>query len=91
MRILQNDSEALNSTVASVSLGAERKFRIKTQGRKKGWDEEFKLGSGTLLVMHGPNKDNNYTGFQSVYYHTVPVEKKVKGIRINLTFRQLEL
>ena len=86
-----NDSEALNSIIASVSLGATRKFRLKEMGKKTGWDYEISLSDGDLIVMWGPNKTNNGIGCQQKYLHTVPVEKKVKDIRINLTFRQLEM
>ena len=77
------DTEALNSPIASVSLGASRKFRLKEKGRKKGWDHEIVLNSGDLLVM---NK-----GCQQKYLHCVPAELKVKEPRINLTFRQYEI
>ena len=80
-----NDSEALNSSVVSISLGATRKFRFKTIDRWKGWDYELFLNNGDMLWMHGP--DENGISCQNVYLHTVPVERKVKTPRINLTFR----
>ncbi len=83
-----NDSEALDSSVASVSLGATRKFRLKTIGRKKGWDTEISLTNGDLVWMHGPDPKSGRLSCQRVYQHTVPVEKKIKEPRINLTFRQ---
>lgn len=83
-----NDSEALNSSIASVSLGATRKFRLKKIGRTKGWDVEFHLNDGDLIWMHGPDPTINRLSCQQVYLHTVPVEKRVKDPRINLTFRQ---
>jgi alkylated DNA repair dioxygenase AlkB len=82
------DSEALNSSVASVSLGATRKFRLKTKDRKTGWDHEILLNDGDLLWMHGPDPKIGRLSCQQVYLHCVPVEKKVKNPRINLTFRQ---
>lgn len=80
------DSEALNSSIASVSLGATRKFRFRKIGRTTGWDTELLLHDGDLVWMHGPN--NGRVSCQKVYQHSVPVEKKVKNPRINLTFRQ---
>jgi len=82
------DSEALNSSVASVSLGATRKFRFKTKDRKTGWDHEIHLNDGDFLWMHGPDPKTGRLSCQQVYLHCVPVEKKVKKPRINLTFRQ---
>lgn len=85
------DREALNSTICSVSLGATRKFRFKEkEERKTGWDYEFSLSSGDTIIMHKPSELNNFVGCQNKYYHTVPVESKVKDRRINLTFRQHE-
>ena len=85
-----NDSEALNSSIASLSLGATRKFRLKKIGRKEGWDTEIHLHDGDLIWMHGPDPSTGRLSCQNIYYHTVPVEKKVKEPRINLTFRQYE-
>lgn len=85
-----NDKEALNSSIASLSLGATRKFRLKKIGRKTGWDHEFSLKDGDMIWMHGPDPTTGRESCQKIYLHTVPVEKKVKGPRINLTFRQYE-
>ena len=85
-----NDTEAMNSSIASVSLGATRKFRLKKIGRKSGWDQEFYLNDGDLIWMHGPDSKTGRLSCQQIYYHTVPVEKKIKNPRINLTFRQYQ-
>lgn len=68
-----------NSTIASVSLGAEREFRFK----HKRLDEKFSvmLENGSLLVM----KDVT----QSHWLHCIPKSKKIKTPRINLTFRTM--
>lgn len=70
-----------NSTIASVSLGAEREFRLK----HKRTDEKVSvlLESGSLLVM----KDAT----QTHWLHSVPKSKKIKSPRINLTFRTMIL
>ena len=85
-----NDSEAMNSSIASISLGATRKFRLKKIGRKTGWDTELYLNDGDMIWMHGPDPITGRLSCQEIYLHTVPVEKKVEGPRINLTFRQYE-
>lgn len=76
------DKEAANSVVASASFGASRKFRFRKMGDASGWEEEIVLDHGDLLLMK--------LGCQKKYKHCVPCEKRVKGPRINLTFRQYE-
>jgi alkylated DNA repair dioxygenase AlkB len=68
-----------NSTIASVSLGADREFRLK----HKRLDEKVsvRLESGSLLVM----KDIT----QTHWLHSIPKSKKIKTPRINLTFRTM--
>ncbi len=70
-----------NSTIASVSLGAEREFRLK----HKRTDDKISvlLESGSLLVM----KDAT----QTHWLHSIPKSKKIKTPRINLTFRTMVL
>jgi alkylated DNA repair dioxygenase AlkB len=85
-----NDSEGLNSSIASISLGSTRKFRFKKIGRKEGWDTELKLNDGDLVWMHGPDTYTGRPSCQKIYLHTVPIEKTVKTPRINLTFRQYQ-
>ncbi|MBD2206951.1 alpha-ketoglutarate-dependent dioxygenase AlkB [Calothrix sp. FACHB-1219] len=65
-----------NPAIASVSLGAERKFQIKPI---KGKPTDFWLEHGSLLIMH--------PGCQATHLHQVPKTKKLVGTRINLTFR----
>lgn len=76
------DNEAMKSTIVSVSVGATRKFRFRKNGQTKGYEAEFNLESGSLLLMR--------PGCQQRYIHSVPQEKRVKHPRINLTFRQFE-
>lgn len=75
-----NDREASDNEVVSVSFGATRKFRLRKIQETKGWEEEFSLHSGDVIVMKKQ--------CQKKYKHCVPVEKTVKGPRINLTFRK---
>lgn len=71
--------------IASVSLGFTRNFDIRS--RKKGDAKRSRLyrillGDGDLLLMFPP--------MQQYYEHGIPVEKRVAGDRINLTFRRVE-
>lgn len=63
--------------IASLSLGAERKFMFKHQA--SGARVDVVLENGSLLVM----KDET----QEHWLHSLPKSKKVKGARISLTFR----
>jgi alkylated DNA repair dioxygenase AlkB len=69
-------SMGINPAIASVSLGAARKFQIKPIAGKP---TDFWLEHGSLLVMH--------PGCQSTHLHQVPKTNKVVSTRINLTFR----
>lgn len=66
-------------TIASVSLGATRRFRLRNRQTKKVL--ELPLSNGSLLVMEGP--------MQQSWVHEVPKEKGVSSPRVNLTFRYL--
>mgnify|MGYP003314509185 FL=1 len=68
-----------NSVIASVSLGAERKFSFKHKKNKEKID--LILGNGSLLVM----KEQ----IQNHWMHQLPKSKKVREPRINLTFRTI--
>ncbi len=70
-----------NGAIASVSLGAERKFSFKHKETKQRID--IVLERGSLLVM----KDET----QKHWLHRLPPTKKVNSPRINLTFRTIEL
>jgi alkylated DNA repair dioxygenase AlkB len=67
------------STIASLSLGAERIFRFKNIHTKQ--TKEICLQNGSLLTMEGP--------IQQHWMHCLPKTKKVSEPRINLTFRQV--
>ena len=66
-----------DGAIASLSLGAERKFSFKHKETKE--KVELILEHGSLLVM----KDET----QSFWLHRLPPTKKVFTPRINLTFR----
>ncbi len=67
------------ATIASVSLGAERKFAFKH--KKSAEKIDLILRDGSLLLM----KDQT----QSHWLHRLPPTTKVKNARINLTFRTM--
>jgi alkylated DNA repair dioxygenase AlkB len=68
-----------NSSIASLSLGTERKFSIKHKATKE--THSILLENGSLLEMLG--------SFQKHWLHSMPKSKKIMDARINLTFRQM--
>jgi alkylated DNA repair dioxygenase AlkB len=76
------DKEAMHTPIASISLGATRKFRFRRKNQTSGFEKEYHLKSGALVLMK--------TGCQQEYIHGVPQEKKVTMPRINLTLRKFE-
>lgn len=70
-----------NGAIASLSLGAERKFSFKHKENKQRID--VVLEKGSLLVMK--------KGTQQNWLHRLPPTKKVTTPRINLTFRTIVL
>ena len=77
-----SDNEACNGpepTIASVSLGATRRFDLRH--RKTGETIKIQLRSGSLLVMAGKS--------QQCWVHQVAKTKRIHEPRINLTFRRV--
>lgn len=70
-----------NTTIASLSFGAERKFSFKHKQTKD--TVSVQLEHGSLLVM----KDET----QSHWLHRLPPSKKIIRPRVNLTFRTIVL
>ena len=70
-----------NGTIASVTLGAERKFSFKHKETKQRID--IILENGSLLLMKGTTQKN--------WLHRLPPTKRVNSPRINLTFRTIIL
>ena len=68
-----------NSSIASLSFGAERKFALKHKVNKEA--HSIILENGSLLEMSG--------SFQKNWLHALPKSKKIDSPRINLTFRQM--
>lgn len=66
--------------IASVSIGASRKFRIRKKSNRKIILDQI-LNNGDVFVMGGEQ-------FQTEFLHEVPKQKKIKTLRVNLTFRK---
>ena len=65
--------------IASVSLGAVRRLRLRSRGG--GPSRSVDLASGSLLLMRGRS--------QAEWQHAVPRTARTVGPRINLTFREI--
>ncbi len=76
-----NEKElGINPVIASVSLGAVRRFRFRENSNRKN-TFSIDLEPGSLLLMEGAT--------QHVWQHQIPKTKKIVQARINLTFRVL--
>jgi alkylated DNA repair dioxygenase AlkB len=67
------------SSIASLSFGAERKFSFKHKQSKE--TVSLMLENGSLLDMRGGTQEN--------WWHQLPKTKRVSEPRINLTFRRM--
>jgi len=77
-----SDNEAINGrepTIASVSLGATRRFDLRHRETKE--TVKVDLDDGSLLVMSGLS--------QQCWVHQIAKTKSKVGPRINLTFRRV--
>lgn len=78
---LHADAEPeMGPVIASLSLGAERIFRLKNKDGAVVFSE--RLPGGSLLIMAGQTQKN--------FKHEAPKELRVIQPRINLTFRRIE-
>jgi len=66
--------------IASLSLGAPRRFSIRAKTATARWD--LTLEPGSLLLMHGRS--------QVDFQHSLPKTRLSVAQRINLTFRQIK-
>jgi alkylated DNA repair dioxygenase AlkB len=69
-----------NTTIASVSFGANREFRFRHK-KDKNLKTSVVLESGSLLIMKGETQQN--------WLHQIPKSGKVLEPRVNLTFRTI--
>jgi alkylated DNA repair dioxygenase AlkB len=67
--------------IASLSLGATRRFRLRHRRRKDLEPVAIDLESGSLLIMQGDT--------QQFWKHQIPKTKRTVEPRINLTFRSI--
>jgi len=74
-----DDEPEMGNVIGSLSLGAERTFRIRHNKTKETLS--FRVGNGTLIIMAGT--------MQQFWKHEVPKTKETVGERINLTFRKI--
>jgi alkylated DNA repair dioxygenase AlkB len=80
---MHSDSErelGQNPVIASLSLGAVRRFQLRHR-KRKGVGLDVDLPDGSLLIMRGE--------LQHHYRHGVPKQPQIQAPRINLTFRRI--
>ncbi len=70
----------INPLIASVSLGAIRRFDLKHK-EDPNQKLQLELKPGSLVIMKGALQHN--------WLHQIPVQKKISDSRINLTFRTI--
>lgn len=68
-----------NPCIASLSLGQNRRFKLRHNKKIETLDLE--LASGSLLLMAG--------SLQHHWRHCLPKSQRIMGPRINLTFRRI--
>jgi alkylated DNA repair dioxygenase AlkB len=73
------DSLVKNAAIASISLGAERRFDLMYKKTKQ--KVSVTLENGSLLAMKGPT--------QSHWLHSLPKSTRITEPRISLTFRRM--
>ena len=66
------------SIIPSISLGEEREFKFREKESKQELSQILKNGSLVIMGKH----------CQERYEHSLPINPKYKGPRINLTFRK---
>jgi len=78
-----DDTEELgvNPTIASLSLGASRVFKLRHKTLKINLD--IVLPHGSLLIMKSE--------IQHFWEHCIPTEEGISKARINLTFRNIQI
>jgi alkylated DNA repair dioxygenase AlkB len=67
--------------IASLSLGATRRFRLRHRRRKELEPVAIDLESGSLLIMKGDT--------QRFWKHQIAKTRRVVEARVNLTFRNI--
>jgi alkylated DNA repair dioxygenase AlkB len=70
-----------NPEIASISLGATRRFILAPKRKERGARVQLELTHGSLLLMRG--------SCQREFRHAIPKSASVDAPRINLTFRRI--
>lgn len=68
------------AAIASLSIGADRRFSFKHKGTKQ--TANVLLENGSVLIMQGATQEN--------WLHALPKSTKTQQPRVNLTFRVFE-
>ena len=71
-----------NPMIASVSLGASRRFSLKPQDKSRG-PLHIELHSGDVIIMGGETQHH--------WIHQIPKTRMPVTARINLTFRKIHV
>lgn len=81
---MHNDAEpelGEHPLIASLSLGAERRFVVRHRHKRDDGKLDLVLTDGSLLVMRGE--------LQAHYRHGLPKQPALTSPRLNLTFREV--
>ena len=71
-----------SSPIASLSFGASRDFQLRHR-HETGNKTSLSLADGDLLIMQ--------SGCQQSWQHCIPQRKKIRTMRLNLTFRRFQM
>jgi alkylated DNA repair dioxygenase AlkB len=74
-------SLGVNPVIASLSLGATRRFKLRHISNRLEKIRVLALAAGSVLMMEDAT--------QHYWQHSVPKESVMTGARVNLTFRQI--
>ena len=74
-------SLGVNPVIASLSLGATRRFKLRHISNRLQKIRTLELAAGSVLMMEDAT--------QHYWQHSVPKESVMTGARVNLTFRQI--
>ena len=84
---VDNDEEALDAPILSISLGCSARFRL---GGLKRRDRTmaFDLHAGDVLILEGPSR-LRYHGIDRIYPGTGALPEEIGEGRINITLRRV--
>lgn len=73
-----------NIPIASISLGAGRKFYFRSSNK---FDDDTEIEKHSIILEHGSLLIMG-KGTHENYVHSLPIDNKIKKPRLNLTFRK---